>query len=294
MVQTGFELPERVGRLIGPGRLTLEVLLLVVLAALSARMVWMMVAPQDSVARLIERPLPAPVADAGSALEADRTRLVQLNPFGTQVVEAVDVATEAPETTLNLRLIGLFMSTGSELSSAQIVTPDNRAQRFRVGDEILPGVTIERILSDRVILRRNGENEALLRDGRSETLAVISDGSQVTTILPNEDAEAETGRGTANETTGVIADPAAFLSSLALSPVERDGTLYAFEINSPSTATLTEAGLRSGDLLRMVNGRSAAQLTQGDIIDAVQENEQISLIIERAGAELRLRLEIGG
>ena len=293
-MQAGLQLPDGLGRLVRPGRSVLEAGLLVAIAILCGRMVWLGVAPSDSVAGQSERPLPSPVIDARSALDADRTRLVETNPFGTQSVTATEVVVEAPETTLNLRLIGLFMSTGSELSSVQIVTPDNRAQRFRAGDEILPGVTIERILSDRVILRRNGANEALLRDGRSETLAVISDGSQIVTSLPSGDAQNARESGGTEEIAGVIENPENFLGAVSLIPIERGGSVFAYEIRSASAASLTSTGLQAGDMLRAINGRPVAQLTQGDFIDAVQEDEQIILLIERNGAERRVRLEIDG
>ena len=161
-----------------PVRLALEILLAAVLAFVAARLIWLVISPLDSVATFTDRPLASPISGASGAisLSVDRSILISNNPFASDAPEEVVVS--APETSLNLQLDGLRMSdSDSVLSNAIIRTQSGIAKNFRVGDEIIAGVTLERILSDRVIISRDGISETLMRGGKGAGLSVISDDS---------------------------------------------------------------------------------------------------------------------
>ncbi len=154
---------ERLASIERPARLVVECVLIAVLALLFARLAWLVISPSNSVATYTQRPLPSPMRGAASALAAatDRTLLVRTNPF--QQGEADVIVQDVPETNLNLDLDGLRMSTeGGEAGNAIIRTPDGIGKNYSVGDEILAGVTLERILSDRVITIINEADETLM------------------------------------------------------------------------------------------------------------------------------------
>ena len=177
MNKVKLSLPNDMQRVLGWLRLCVELALVLILGVLVERLAWTFISPQASVAALDDRLLPAMIQRGTTTFAADRTVLIEANPFTSATSAAIP---DAPETSLNLKLVGVLMSTGEFGGSAQITTPDNRTSRFVTGDEILPNVALERILSDRVIITRNGETETLLLAGRSAGLSVIGDSSQVT------------------------------------------------------------------------------------------------------------------
>lgn len=256
----------------------------------------MILAPSASAGALQPRPLPSMLNASGvsRSVSADRTLLVRVNPFATDRVEAIP---EVPETQLNLQLVGLMMSTEAPLGSAIIRTPDNQTAGYSPGEEILPGVTLDRVLSDRVILIRNGVSETLMRNGRGAGLSVIGDGSQVAAVSTAEtEAEALADSQPPSDlnaaTEGRIADPDAFIRDVSASPVERDGRIFGYELNSRGDSqTLTDAALEPGDILLGVNGTSIEGTSIAELIRQLGDSESAILLIERNGTTQTLRLE---
>ena len=217
----------------------------------------------------------------------DRSLLMATNPFeATGIVEV----TEAPETQLSLRLAGLIMSTAEGGGSAQITTPDNRTQRFVTGDEVISGVVLEQIMSNRVILNRNGNNETLMLGGRGAGLSVISDGT-LATEGPREPNDASLAGPAPELLEGRISDPGALFQSVRLAPVRRNDELYGYALNaSGSQDTLKNASLQQGDILLEVNGARVSELDFSEVIDEVGQNQTAMLQIERAGNVQTVRL----
>ncbi len=66
-----------------------------------------------------------------------------------------------PDTSLNLTLVGLIAATPSSASQAIIAISDAQQKVYRKGDTLPGGAKLYKILSDRVILSREGRYEAL-------------------------------------------------------------------------------------------------------------------------------------
>lgn len=290
-VATALKIPESALRALGPLRLAIECALVIFVAILLAKLVWLIAAPQASVAELPTRPLPSPSIQVATTLAADRTLLVKDNPFETEVTV---VEIEAPATQLNLRLAGLIMSTGEGGGSAQITTPDNRTARYTIGDEIIPGVELERILSDRVILNRNGESETLLFGDRGQGLSVISDGSQTEPTLAPGDGVPQTGAPTTlvdEPLNGRVQNPDTLFQNFSLAPVQLVTGEAGFVIGATgSQDVISASGLLQGDILLEVNGTNVEELDIVDLIDEVGASQSAVLNIERDGVRRALRL----
>jgi general secretion pathway protein C len=291
-VVAALKIPESALRALGPLRLFVECALVITLAVSLAKLGWLLAAPQASVAELTLRPLPAPITQqAATTISVDRTLLVKENPFAAEIsVEEI----AAPATQLNLRLAGLIMSTGEGGGSAQITTPDNRTSRFTIGDEIIPGVELERILSDRIILSRNGESETLLFGSRGKGLSVITDGSQTETDPASGDLETPEGPSVAVSDTlleGSAQNPDTLFQNFSLASVERAGQQPAFIIAATGSQDIIAAsGLQQGDLLLEVNGTNVGELDIAELIDEIGASQAAILNIERAGVQRTLRL----
>jgi len=279
-----------------PARLVVECVLVVVLAVLIARLSWLLISPSNSVATYTQRPLPSPMRTATStfAVTTDRTLLVRTNPF--EQGEGELIVQDAPETNLNLDLAGLRMSTaGGEAGNAVIRTPDGIGKNYRVGDEIIAGVTLERILSDRVIISRDGASETLMLGGRGAGLSVITDDSQ-TASLADLDAMAEREPPTSSPAVieAQIEAPELLLSSVNAGPVRINGEISGYRLDPiGSPGIMQQAGLAPGDVLLQINGTSVARLDTSDVLDRIMTAETVEMTVSRNGSEQTIRLRFG-
>ncbi|MEO0983606.1 MAG: type II secretion system protein N [Pseudomonadota bacterium] len=273
-------------------RTVLNLVLLALLALAAARLIWLFVDPRGSVSQVTE---PAAGAFAGAAaspsIQADISRLIELNPFSVADAPASpveDVVYEEPETTLNLVLDGQRAATGDATGAAWITTPDNTQEMFFVGDEILPGVTLERILSDRVILGRNGARESLFSRGEAGGLTVIG----------RDGEDAREGVGEAVETTEravarVSLD--ALLADVRLAPAERDGAPFGQRVRIVGDgAGAAAAGLKEGDVVIAVDGIAVSEADQSRLAALLSRSGGVALELERDGSRVELSLEFTG
>lgn len=67
-------------------------------------------------------------------------------------------------TSLQLTLFGIRMNEASGLGSAILAGTDGVQESYAIGDEILPGVTLETVRFDHVIIDRGGTRESLYMD----------------------------------------------------------------------------------------------------------------------------------
>ncbi len=287
---------ERISAVERPLRSGVELVLVFVLALLGARLVWIIASPSDSVATYTERPLPTPMRGASStlAISTDRSVLIGENPFDQG--EAEIIVQDVPETSLNLQLDGLRMSSeGGGAGNAIIRTPDGIGANYRVGDQVLPGVTLERILSDRVIINRDGADETLMLGGRGAGLSVISDDSQIVTdsAAPAGVSSAAVPQETA-EITGRLAGPDVLFGAINAGPVMTNGALSGYRLNPIGSADIMrQAGLEPGDVLLQINGTSVVDLDMTDVIDRLSASQAAVLEINRNGSERTVRLSFG-
>ncbi|NQY96121.1 MAG: hypothetical protein HRT82_03080 [Henriciella sp.] len=280
-----------------PVRLAIELILVIVLALLAARLVWVIASPADSVATYTDRPLPTPMRGMSStlAISTDRSVLITDNPFDQGEVELI--VDDVPETNLNLQLDGLRMSTESDgAGNAIIRTPDGRGKNYRIGDQILPGVTLERILSDRVIINRDGADETLMLGGRGDGLSVISDDSQI--ITPGGNFETGQSPAAAPSESGVIegqlAGPEVLFGAINTGPLITNGSLSGYRLSPIGSAdTMRRAGLQPGDVLLQINGTSVAGLDMDDVVSRFSGMETVDLEINRNGSSRTVRLKFG-
>jgi general secretion pathway protein C len=131
----------------------LALLLLLILA----RLIWSIVdltAPPE---------LPPSAADAAAASEgAPAASVAQWHLFGN-VAPAFDPRSNAlaPETTLELTLLGVFASEDPARGHAIIADARGEERSYRVGEELPGGVLLDAVHADRVLLSRGGVIEAL-------------------------------------------------------------------------------------------------------------------------------------
>lgn len=133
----------------------LELLLLVLIAVQCARLFWTMLTPLGPIGdyKALDRMRAA--AAPGPALGA-------FDPFFRQVPDAAQQP--AVVTSLDIRLYGVTANQATGMGSAIIGTREGEQRSFLVGEEIMPGVTLEAVGFDFVTISRGGQSEQLFLD----------------------------------------------------------------------------------------------------------------------------------
>ncbi|MEL8056189.1 MAG: type II secretion system protein N [Pseudomonadota bacterium] len=268
---------------IEPGlRLVVEIALVIAIGAMLARMIWFAVAPKASVATYNERPLPTMQAAASERIEADLSLLVRTNPF-EGAGSVTEIVQDAPDTQLNLKLIGLRADTGPNAGTATIILPSNQQQKFSEGDDVLPGVELKRVLSDRVILNRNGIDEILRLNNRSGRFSVIGDGS----------VSAESTNVAPAPVRIPLSDPTVLLSVVSLSEARANGRVLGYRLEARGGIDRFQSlGFQPGDVLLSVNGSSVANQDPSELIEQIGSSREAVLNIDRGGNPVEVIFEL--
>jgi general secretion pathway protein C len=286
---------ERRGLLGGSVGLAIDLLLVLTLALVFARLIWVLLSPAAFVA-MPNADLAGPQT-SGIVFRADPGVFQRFNPFNRDLaVSEVQVEESAPETSLNLKIRLLLSSTDSEQSVVRIELPNGQVQRFSEGDQVVSGVQIERILSDRVVLMRRGEREVLL-DREMQVLDVVEpDGSPFVSPTPRTQiagGSEETETADRNVTIdGDTLDYRTFFSSILIRNVAMPGGETAIKIVEGSDQSLMDKlGLMVGDEIIEINGHNLKTESVEAVAADIRNDTELDITLLRNGQELARRVE---
>ncbi|MBI2382935.1 MAG: type II secretion system protein GspC [Gammaproteobacteria bacterium] len=265
----------------------LATLVFVVLGARAAAdLMWQLIPPPEGAA-WTPLPVAAPAGPAARDPNAvDVNLIVGARLFGEyRAPEPTQTALlEAPETRLNLTLVGILAGTRERDSRALIAGGSGGEEPYAVGDDVARGVRLQAIFPDRVILER---------DGRLETLRLERDKpSEGGGYSPLAEASApvDTASVDAAPTLGqirdqVLKDPAKASEYIRVQPANVGGQLKGYRIYpGRDRSVFSGAGLRPGDLVTAVNGvelNDPARALQ--LLGELSSVSQVTLTVERAG-----------
>lgn len=266
-------------RLMAIGGRLLRVAATVWIAWVLAGLLWL--AAGHGSARLVPPPLrterPAPVVDV--------SQLASYNLFGAPPVTAqAGAAANAPDTTLQLRLAGVFVNADAAGSSAIVAernNPSAPAKVYRINDSLPGGATLAEVHDDRILLRRGGASEILrfektgLLDG---TAPPVNGGmpSEQDDAAESDDIRAMLG----NAIQALTNAPDAFVQQMGLRP----GPM-GYEITEGTPEDLRQAvGLQPGDRIISVNGRRLGNPRQDrDVLSALRASGSARVEVQRGG-----------
>ncbi|MEQ9437363.1 type II secretion system protein N [Hyphomonas sp.] len=272
-------------------RVGLTFLLVAILGLLSARLLWLLVEPGGAVSHPLRLPTTTAAASVNSTLaSADLTLLTRSSRFGTQAPGG-DIIPDAPATSLNLTLKGVRSvasdtrePTSRQVPTAIILTPDGRALTYHPGDAIIEGVTLDRVLQDRVLIRKSGALETLVMDSSSDSLAVLSRAGESGLI------EGAPRPATISQSPAAIVTRS-LLASVDIAPVYLDGVLTGYRITSPrSPSDLSGTGLQPGDLVTRVEGRPVGEIDIQSFTERLSNSTELSMTVQRNGASVPVTL----
>lgn len=242
----------------------LTLLLLLALAALLAHWTWRFAAPVP--------PLPAAGARAEVSLTAQLASLRAAGLFGADPGAAAAPAERA--TTLNLKLRGVFAALGG-LPAMAIVGVEGQDQAVSTRQEIAPGVVLDAVEPDHVVLLNRGVRERLELDPVGRPLSLT-------------DGDIALSRQEINQ---VLANPQSLGVQAQASPGAQPGLVLT---SVDANGLAARLGLQKGDILRRINGRPVGNVQDfARLISDIAGVQRITVLGERQGAPLTLSFRLG-
>lgn len=259
----------------------LEIVLISVLAVQCARLVWAIATPVGPVGDWR--------SDAGvPALSAPDMALFEtFDPFFRLEGNARVVVTD-----LDLRLFGIRQDQASGRGSAIIALPDGEQDSFSVGDEVMPGVTLEAVDFDFVTISRNGSSEQIFLDqsGSASAPSVPTASAQAAPTRPAPQRAAANPRPSRETIT-----PSALASGTQISP-RREGNRLTGIVLQPrgdNADALRAAGFEPGDVIISINGERIQEMGQAVTFANNLGTGDGFVQVERNGETVSFRARVG-
>ena len=238
--------------------------------------------------------------------------LGQLNLFGSVEEKVAPVVVDAPKTSLNLELQGIFTNNDPSLSSAIVAQKGKSGELFKIGDQLPGNAILNAVLDDHILLKRGSRIEKLAFPDSS--LSQLSPSSPRSTnssgrnsnTQPSNSARLQQVRDRISKRAEEIArnrsssksggadlrkeisayqerldsDPQGVLDELGIVAVSENDS-KGYQLDSQISETfLRQAGLRKGDVILSVNSRPVGNISND------------KALISQAIAAKRVRVEV--
>lgn len=244
-------------------------------------LIWVILTPMSSVGQWS-----APIISSSSTAISQTSNvspLLSANLFGlytqTQASKKEAVVQDAPQTRLNLTLVGAVASSNKQLSLA-IIANQGKQATYGIGETIEnTRVALKAVFVDRVIIRNQGRDETLMLQG--------IDYNKTPQTIPekNNQPSMEPDNNLATIREDIANDPQKIFQYIRLSQVMEDGKLKGYRVRPGSKRELfDQVGLKDGDIATVLNGKDLTDSSQMASLwkDAVSLTEW-NLTVERDG-----------
>lgn len=243
-------------------------LIVVLLAIQVTRLFWVVVMPLG--------PLAGWRAPSVSVVSPS-ARLALFSGFDPFYRTDASAATTQNVTALSLVLFGVRANESSGGGSAIIAGADGIQNSFAVGEEVAPGVTLDSVAFDHVILSRGGVKESLYLDQSVPAETVSPSGSAP------QPAPASSATGGLNAQT--------LQKAIGFAPRNEGGRVTGLVLKAQDDGTMLRlAGFQAGDIVVAVNGRPVSSAT--DVIAQFRAGARISVEVERGGSKVPIALNL--
>lgn len=233
------------------------------------------------------RPMPAVAAttsnDAGNRAGAQAQAIANAHLFGVYQAPSNPNAAaldRAPDTALNLTLMGILAGTNEHDSRALIAQQTGDESAYAIGKDIVSGVTLQAIFPDRVILSRSGVLETLRldKDAPSKTSGAP--------IVETSAAAPSAGLQLAQIREQVLTDPNKAGDYIRVQPANNgSGGVRGYRIYPGKDRTVfNAAALRPGDLVTAINGIQLDDEQRAlQVLSDLKNAGNATLTVERGG-----------
>lgn len=233
----------------------------------------------------------------GDTGEAPTARLARLHLFGEPPADdgqdrSPETETDAPETQLDLTLMGVY-SSGETGGLAIIATGGGPEKVYAVDDTIAGNARITGIFDDRVVLRRDGRPETLRLELAKDAAGETDRQAEPSSGEEDEGGIVERARALREK---VRQNPLELSRMVRFEPYVEDGELVGFRIEprTEEAQLLEEAGIRPSDVVTRVNGIALNDREQGDrALRELRDADTINVTILRDGRSEQLSIPLG-
>lgn len=277
--------------------------LLLVLAWLAARLLWA-IFPTPAAARWSPPPplpqkytLPGHNSNAATATGAAQRLFgvyAEQSPgTGNLSAESIHALATAPETHLNLKLLGILADRAMPSQSRALVAGANGAEySYALGQAVTSGVLLKAIFPDRVVLARKGRLETLRLEMNE------SSGSGADSNVPIAVAgHAGTAEKLSNIRTRLLSNPALAARFIRVRPATDPKTKQQIGYRiypGPDRAAFKATGLHPGDIVTAVNGVGLTKPARTlQLLSELSQAQQVSLTVKRGSKTIHTTLNFG-
>ena len=204
---------------------------------------------------------------------------------------AFDVGLDVPETSLDLILKGQTVGTPG---SAILQTPDNKEASYRVGDEVIPGVSLHSVSFEYVVLDVRGDLQRLTFAKLESTgLAVMNDVQANEVLSVRTVTERANRRITETGLQNAAVNVQNLMSAVRFNPKFERGQLIGYVVQSRGDEDqLTQFGLQSGDAITAIDGDSLLQgaIDPQALVTKLRNTRSVTLDILRDGRPQTIKI----
>lgn len=255
-------------------------LLVMLLAWILGRLAWSIVQPATAPSPWQAKTVSVSASNRSGFQVSD---VLGMNLFGryqqnAPAIKKEPVKQDAPETRLNLTLVGVVASSSPQTSLAVIT---HRGQQNTYGlNEAIEGTraTLQAVYVDRVIIRNRGRDETLMLDG-------VKFSKEQLRSAPVESAPQSPSSELGRIKQEILEKPQTLFSYIRLSQVKRDGELVGYRVNPGKERVLFDSvGLKANDLAVSLNGNDLTEPTvMAKLWTELSQATDFTLTVEREG-----------
>lgn len=277
-----------------PAARVVEAGLCALLAWIAAQALWFIIYGTDALNLTVAAPSGSPAAATLFAGRGPAGAAAGLfDPLETAETPA---QTALPESQLNMTLRGVINSVGGA-GSAVIETPGRGQRSLAVGAEIAPGVRLEAIHLDHVIINRRGTRESLFlteaaaQRARQAREAGPRPGGRAMTAASGAFSEAASPlSGRPDRALAATLDREDWIDGLRLEPVLRGGGVVGLRVREASAIEVLRAsGLLPGDVIVRLNGETLNSARAGAAaLQALSAADRVVAQVRRGDEEITL------
>lgn len=238
-------------------------------AATVAALLWLCWGLAQGTWRVLQ-PTPPAVARSGGGDPADLGALTRTQPFGHAAAKGPEVSVAA--TNLNITVTGVAVRASG--GCALLIVQGQPESAFCRGEEISPGVSLDAVQRDRILILRNGVREAVyLKDTEGTGAAaagilapqpIVQPGPSGGQLVDRRQLQQQLGRPEFLSQALIVPNPGGGFLVRQIQP----GSLYE------------KLGLRPGDVIRNVNGQALTSM------------EDVMKLYQQFGSAQRVLVEV--
>jgi general secretion pathway protein C len=242
------------------------------MAAAGAALLWLCWALAQGTWRIIQPGSPIVVRSSSEAVDLGALTRAQL--FGPAAPQTRAAETSLAPTNLNITLTGVAMRAVG--GCALVIVQGQPESAFCAGEELSPGVRLDAVERDRIVILRNGAREAVLMKDLEKSANLIAPPAPPI-VQPSATGGQLVDRKQLQQQLG----RPEFLSQALIVPNSDGG----FLVRSIQPGSLYEKlGLRPGDVIKNVNGQALTSMD--DVMKLYQQfgsAQRVLVEVQRQG-----------